>query len=112
MARSRQRQRRARPAAAAPSRSWTGIGLAVFLGAVFAVKYLVLTQLGGHPLLQPEAAGDSAAYVRLAREVLAGNVLLGPGLYYLSPLYIYFLAGALAVGSFTVVRLAQIVLGT
>src|SRR5262249_53602184 len=38
---------------------------------------------------------------------------LGPGLYYVSPLYIYFLAGVLAIGhSYTVVRLVQIVLGT
>jgi tetratricopeptide (TPR) repeat protein len=51
--------------------------------------------------------------VDLARQVLAGNLSLGPGVYYVSPLYIYFLAGILAVtDSFTAVRLVQIGLGT
>jgi Flp pilus assembly protein TadD len=51
--------------------------------------------------------------VDLARQVLAGNTGLGPGLYYVSPLYIYFLAGALwLIGSFTAVRFLQIALGT
>lgn len=42
-----------------------------------------------------------------------GDWGLGPGLYYISPFYIYFLAGVLKVtGSFTAVRLAQTLLGT
>src|ERR1051325_7241529 len=107
--------RRKNGAARPPTRSRIGgqrLWLGVFLAAVFATKCLILSQLGGHPLLQPEAAGDSAAYVRLAREVLSGNVLLGPGLYYLSPLYTYFLAVILAGGSFALVRVVQIALGT
>ncbi|HSC27352.1 MAG TPA: tetratricopeptide repeat protein [Vicinamibacterales bacterium] len=49
----------------------------------------------------------------LARRVLAGDVGLGPGLYYVSPLYIYFLSAGLWVfDSFTAVRLLQILLGT
>jgi len=85
---------------------------ALCLGVVLLVKLIVLQQLRDHPLLQPEAAGDSAAYVRLARDVLGGNLLLGPGLYYLSPLYIYFLAAALAIsGSFDFVRVVQVLLG-
>ena len=43
----------------------------------------------------------------------AGDWWLGPGLYFVSPLYIYFLAATLAAGdSFTAARVIQIVLGT
>jgi tetratricopeptide (TPR) repeat protein len=82
-------------------------------GGVFVLKLLVLLQLRDHPLIQPDAGLDTTAYVGLATKVLAGDVALGPGLYYVSPLYIYFLAGILAVvHSYTVVRVVQIVLGT
>ena len=85
----------------------------VLLGAAFVIKTLLLAQLRDHPLAQPDAGLDTTAYVNLAREVLDGNILLGPGVYYVSPLYIYFLAAALAVlHSFTAVRAVQIVLGT
>lgn len=84
-----------------------------FLAVVFAVKLVVLAQLQHHPLLEPEGGLDSVSYVTLAHRVLAGDLTLGPGLYYLSPLYIYFLAATLGVlGSFTWVRLVQIALGT
>src|SRR5439155_1236239 len=64
-------------------------------------------------LTQPDAGLDTTAYVALAERVLGGDPGLGPGLYFLSPLYIYFLAAVLAVWhSFTAVRLLQIVLGT
>ena len=87
--------------------------LPLFLGAVFAVKAAVLSQLQHHPVLEPDGGVDAAAYVRLAHDVLAGDVALGPRLYYLSPLYIYFLSAALAISdSFTVVRVVQIALGT
>ena len=46
-------------------------------------------QLKDHPLLQPDAGLNTTAYVNLARRVLGGNVGLGPGLYYVSPFYIY-----------------------
>jgi Flp pilus assembly protein TadD len=64
--------------------------------------------------VEQEAAGvDTSSYVQLAREVLGGNVALGPGLYYLSPLYVYFLAFVLRVSdSFTVARALQAALGT
>jgi tetratricopeptide (TPR) repeat protein len=85
----------------------------VLLGCVFALKLLVLIQLRDHPLIQPDAGLDTTAYTRLASQVLAGNLGLGPGLYYVSPLYIYFLAGILAVAhSYTLVRIVQIALGT
>lgn len=81
--------------------------------AVAAVKAVVLFQLQYHPLLSPDAGLDTTAYVRLAREVLGGNVLLGPGLFYVSPFYIYFLAAILGLAhSFTAVRVVQILLGT
>ena len=89
--------------------TWT---LSVLLAAVFAVKTAVLLQLRNHPLLAPDAGLDTTAYVQLANKVLDGDLWLGPGLYYVSPLYIYFLAAALALfHSFTAVRFAQIVLG-
>ncbi|MEO6239332.1 MAG: glycosyltransferase family 39 protein [Vicinamibacterales bacterium] len=105
-----ERSRRADPAARAASAVWPVLGC---LAIVFAFKLLVLSQLQHHPLLEPDGGLDSVSYVRLARLVMNGDLALGPGLYYLSPLYIYFLAGALAVSdSFTWVRLLQIGLGT
>ena len=75
---------------------------------------MVLVQLHDHPLLQPLGGLDTAVYLGLGRRVAAGDLLLGPGGYYVSPLYIYFVALWLAVsgGSLIVIRAAQIVLGT
>jgi len=87
--------------------------LLVLLGGTFVLKAIVLSQLGNHPLLSPDAGLDTTAYVQLANQVLAGNAGLGPGLYFVSPFYIYFLAAILAVvHSFTAVRVVQIALGT
>jgi tetratricopeptide (TPR) repeat protein len=84
-----------------------------FLAVVFLLKLIVVWQLRHHPLLQPDAGVDTTAYVDLARRALAGNWLLGPGQYFVSPLYIYFLAVVFGVTkAFTAVRLAQIALGT
>jgi tetratricopeptide (TPR) repeat protein len=83
------------------------------LGVVFALKLVVLLQLRDHPLTQPNAGLDTTAYVELAKKVVEGNFGLGPGVYYVSPLYIYFLAAGLAVfKSFTAIRVVQIALGT
>jgi tetratricopeptide (TPR) repeat protein len=80
---------------------------------VFLLKLAVLLQLKGHPLVQPDAGLDTTAYAELARRVVNGDLGLGPGLYYVSPLYIYFLAAVVGLTeSFTVVRFIQIVLGT
>ena len=85
----------------------------VTLGLVFILKLIVLLPLRHHPLTQPDAGLDTTAYAQLAERVLAGHVGLGPGLYYVSPFYIYFLAAGLALfKSFTAVRLVQITLGT
>src|SRR5437773_4340507 len=85
----------------------------ICLAATFALKIVVMLQLKDHVLTQPDAGLDTTAYVALADRVIAGDAGLGPALYFLSPLYIYFLAAVLAVShSFTAVRLLQIVLGT
>ena len=82
-------------------------------GVVFVLKLLVVFQLKDHPLLQPDVGLDTAAYAELARKVLGGDLALGPGLYFVSPLYIYFLSAGLAVtDSFTAVRVLQVLLGT
>ena len=83
------------------------------LAGVFVLKLLVVLQLRDHPLLQPDVGLDTAAYAELARRVVAGDLGLGPGLYFISPLYIYFLAASLAgTDSFTAVRVLQVLLGT
>src|SRR6476660_5459894 len=85
----------------------------VALGVAFFLKLVVVFQLKAHPLLQPDAGLDTTAYVDLARRVISGDVGLGPGLYYVSPLYIYFLAIAYGLTkSFTAVRVIQAALGT
>ena len=87
--------------------------LGSILSAVFLLKLTVMWQLKDHVLTQPDAGLDTTTYVALAQRVLGGDVALGPGLYFVSPLYIYFLAGVLGItGSFTAVRLLQIALGT
>ena len=83
------------------------------LAAAFVFKLVVLLQLTGHPLTAPDSGLDTTAYAELARQVVGGNLGLGPGLYFVSPLYIYFLAALLAVfDSFTFVKVVQILLGT
>ncbi|MEO5896671.1 MAG: glycosyltransferase family 39 protein [Vicinamibacterales bacterium] len=83
------------------------------MAGVFVLKLILIGQLKDHPLIQPDAGLDTTAYVGLARQVIAGDLALGPGLYFVSPLYIYFLAGLLAAfDSFTFVRVVQAALGT
>lgn len=77
------------------------------------MKAVVLTQLAGHPLLRPEGELDSAYYVALARQAAGGDWLLGTRVFFVSPLYVYFLALVLAVGgSLFTAQLVQISLGT
>ena len=86
---------------------------AAAIAAVFVLKLIVMLQLKDHVLTQPDAGLDTTAYAGLAERVLGGDVGLGPRLYFLSPLYIYFLAVMLVIRhSFTFVRLVQIALGT
>ena len=87
--------------------------VAWFLAAVFLIKLAVVWQLRDHPLLQPNAGLDTSVYATLAARVAAGDLALGPGLYFVSPLYIYFLAAILALfGSYTAARVLQVALGT
>ena len=85
-------------------------------GAIALVALLVkgwtAWAISDHPLVQPEIGLDTAAYVALARRVAAGDLALGPGLYFLSPLYAYVLgAGLWLTSSLTAVRLLQATLG-
>ena len=86
--------------------------LLLLLLAALAMKSVVLLQLYDHPMLQPDIGLDTTAYADLAKRVVNGDLGLGPGLYYVSPLYIYFLAAGLALtDSFTAVRALQLLLG-
>lgn len=87
------------------------IGLAVL---VLFARAVVVYRLGQHPLLDPanDPTLDPGAYLALARRVIAGDIGLGPGLYYVSPLYVYFLAAVLSVAhSLEAARIVQIALG-
>ncbi|MDP1571465.1 MAG: glycosyltransferase family 39 protein [Vicinamibacterales bacterium] len=96
-------------APATPSR---GRSVATVVAAALAVKATVLVQLGGHPLLQPLGELDTAFYVDLARQVADSGPLALAEPFFVSPLYVYFLAGVFALGgSLTAVRTIQIVLG-
>lgn len=92
----------------------TGLRYLVLLGlAALVVKAVVLWQLHDHILLQPTGVLDDAVYVRLGRQVAAGDWALGRDTYYLSPFYIYFLSIALKLsgGSLLAVRSLQVLLG-
>jgi tetratricopeptide (TPR) repeat protein len=88
--------------------------LLAVIGAALAARLVVLAQLQAHPLLQPESGLDSGTYVALARRVASGDLWLGPEPYFVSPLYIYFLAAIFAVsgGSLLAAQATQVLLGT
>lgn len=87
--------------------------LVCFFGFCLIQKIVVIFQLRHHPLVQTGAGLDTTAYAELAERVIGGDWGLGPGLYYVSPLYIYVLAACRGLtGSYTAVRLIQAVLGT
>jgi tetratricopeptide (TPR) repeat protein len=91
--------------------SWRSV--ASILAAAFAVKFVVLMQLWNHPLLQPHGELDTAYYVALGRRLADEGVLAPIGAFFVSPLYVYFLAAVFALGGtlFTA-QLIQIGLGT
>jgi Flp pilus assembly protein TadD/4-amino-4-deoxy-L-arabinose transferase-like glycosyltransferase len=89
---------------------WRSVTTVVCVAA--AVKILIALQLADHPMVQPEVGLDTTAYADLARRVLGGDLWLGPGLYFVSPLYVYVLAAGLALtDSFTAVRILQALAG-
>lgn len=94
----------------------------VALAIAFAVKLAVLWSLGPHPLLVPAGDLDAAYYYHLAQRVGAGDLWLvqpesffgqPPPPFFLSPLYVYFLAFLLEVGggSLAAARFVQVALG-
>lgn len=106
--------RRARRAARPPAPNRPPIALAAFLLLTLAAKGMVLAQLHDHPLLQPKGGLDASVYADLARRVAAGDLLLRPDAFFVSPLYVYFLApfALLSDPSLLAARVVQIVLGT
>ncbi len=106
----REDERKTRPS----RRRWI---LPALLALAFLSKLGALLTLGHHPLLQPDAGLDTGAYVGLAGRVAHGDPLLrgeGPVPFFVSPLYVYFLAPFLAAGagSLFAARFVQILLGT
>lgn len=86
--------------------------LASIVVMAFAVKLVVLMQLWNHPLLQPHGELDTAYYIALGRR-LADEGLFAPiGAFFVSPLYVYFLAAVFALGGTPFTALViQIALG-
>jgi tetratricopeptide (TPR) repeat protein len=83
------------------------------LVAAFSIKATVLVELGGHPLLEPHGDLDTTRYIELARKVASGGPLAVTEPFFLSPLYVYFLAAVFSVSdSLTAVKIVQILLGT
>ena len=84
------------------------------LVAALVLQLALALTLADHPLLQPVGDLDAGEYWRLAQRVAAGDVLLRGTPFYVSPLYIYWLAFAQVVtdASVTGVLVLQAVLGT
>ncbi|HTU99972.1 MAG TPA: tetratricopeptide repeat protein [Luteitalea sp.] len=91
-----------------------GVTTIVLLALVLAIKLALAVTLASHPLVQPVGELDSGEYWRLAQRVAGGDVLLQGTTFYVSPLYIYWLALAqLLTGASVVGVLAlQAVAGT
>lgn len=86
--------------------------LTIVITIALVIKLIIVFQLANHPMLSADSGLDTTAYAELARRIVGGDLLLGPGLYYLSPLYMYALAAGLAVtDSFTAVRVLQVIAG-
>src|SRR5262245_31641706 len=81
-------------------------------GVGLIVRLLVLWQAYDDPRIDV-LTGDGAAYERWAHEISGGAWLGGPGVFYQTPLYPYFLAVLERVGiGLTAVRIVQSVLGS
>ena len=84
----------------------------MLVAAAFVVKLVVLVQLWGHPLLQPHGELDTAYYVTLSTRIASEGLLAPIGAFFVSPLYVYFLAAVFAAGgSLFAAQLVQIALG-
>jgi len=84
------------------------------LAAILIIKAVILAQLGNHPLLQPHGELDTAYYVELAQKVAHGGPMAVAEPFFVSPLYIFFLALVfkLSGDSLTAARVVQVLLGT
>jgi tetratricopeptide (TPR) repeat protein len=86
--------------------------VALIAAAAVVVKAVVLQQLWNHPLLQPQGELDTAYYVTLGRRVASEGVFAPTEAFFVSPLYVYFLAAVFAAGgSLLAAQLVQIALG-
>jgi tetratricopeptide (TPR) repeat protein len=86
--------------------------VALIVTTAFVVKLVVLMQLWNHPLLQPHGELDTAYYVVLSQRVALEGVLAPIGAFFVSPLYVYFLAAVFAAdGTLFAAQLVQIGLG-
>jgi Flp pilus assembly protein TadD len=88
--------------------------LLVLLVVALAIKAITLAQLGNHPLLQPHGELDTTYYVELARKVAHSGPLAVAEPFFVSPLYVFFLALVFKVSgdSLMAARIVQIMLGT
>ncbi|HUE89161.1 MAG TPA: glycosyltransferase family 39 protein [Vicinamibacterales bacterium] len=85
---------------------------ALLVTTAFVFKLVVLVQLWNHPLLQPHGELDTAYYVALGQRVDQEGVLAPIGAFFVSPLYVYFLAAVFAAGgTLFAAQLVQIGLG-
>ena len=85
---------------------------ALLVAAAFVVKLIVLLQLRDHPLLQPHGELDTAYYVALGQRIAQEGVLAPIGAFFVSPLYVYFLAAVFTGGgTLFAAQLIQIALG-
>ena len=85
---------------------------ALMVTTAFAIKLIVLMQLWNHPLLQPHGQLDTAYYVALSQRVAQEGLLAPIGAFFVSPLYVYFLAAVFAAGgTLFAAQLIQIGLG-
>jgi tetratricopeptide (TPR) repeat protein len=88
------------------------IQIAAIVAAAFGVKLAVLVQLRTHPLLQPHGELDTAYYIGLSQRIASEGLLAPIGAFFVSPLYVYFLAAVFeAGGSLLAAQLVQIALG-
>jgi tetratricopeptide (TPR) repeat protein len=86
--------------------------LVPIVAIAFVVKLAVLMQLWDHPLLQPHGELDTAYYIALAQRLARDGPLAPIGAFFVSPLYVYFLAAVFALGGTVfAAQLVQIALG-
>src|SRR4029450_5642755 len=89
---------KARSAARRTSASGFRGGFALAVAIAFVVKAIGLAQLYNHPRLQPQGELDTTTYVELARTVAAGGPLAVKEPFFVSPLYVFFLAAIFKAG--------------